>query len=532
MHTQERLSPSHLKTRFRFDLVTMAVVALFSIFLVFLLDTGSLAQWIANHKQTKIDEIVFFGSALLLVAGLLALRKWLGISRLVERYNDAVELSPEISRVKHAQKRDLFGVALALGVSLVLVFFFDTGSIAEWIAQHKESKVDETIVTGLILLIGLLFFSVRRWLELTEQVLRYASLHKKTTQLNREVTLLAELGESLQSCLSVEEAHHLITASAQVLFPGSSGAVCMIASSRDIVEAVATWGNVTLPLTVFEPKDCVALRRGRLHRFNAEPASLACAHLDGNRPAGSMCVPMMAHGEALGLFYVSPAPADADIPLAAEEASSGERLARTLAEQSALSLANLKMREVLKTQSIRDPLTGLFNRRYMEESFGRELRRAARKQSTLGVLMIDIDHFKNLNDTFGHEAGDAVLRSFGTLLQDHFRAEDIVCRYGGEEFTVILPEASLEGAQERSVDLCQAAKKMLVQHKGQMLRPISISIGLAVLGAHGTAAEELLSAADSALYAAKQQGRDRVVVADKGRSIKAKTSLVPTNIAG
>lgn len=181
MHTQERLSSSHLKTKFRFDLVTMAVVALFSIFLVFLLDTGSLAQWIANHKQTKIDEIVFFGSALLLVAGLLALRKWLGISRLVERYNDAVELSPEISRVKHAQKRDLFGVALALGVSLVLVFFFDTGSIAEWIAQHKESKVDETIVTGLILLIGLLFFSVRRWLELTEQVLRYATLHKNNS---------------------------------------------------------------------------------------------------------------------------------------------------------------------------------------------------------------------------------------------------------------------------------------------------------------------------------------------------------------
>lgn len=162
--------------------------------------------------------------------------------------------------------------------------------------------MDETIVTGMILLVGLLFFSIRRWLERTEQVLRYATLHRRTTQLNREVTLLAELGESLQSRLAVEKAHHLIIASTKVLFPGSSGAVCMIASSRDIVEAVATWGNVTLPLTVFEPKDCVALRRRRLHRFDAGPASLACVHLNGNRPAGSMCVPMMAHGEALGLF--------------------------------------------------------------------------------------------------------------------------------------------------------------------------------------------------------------------------------------
>jgi diguanylate cyclase (GGDEF)-like protein len=527
MNTPQEFSASRMKTRFRFDLVSMTFVALLSVFLVFLLDTGSLAQWIANHKHTKIDEVIFFGIILLGVAGLLALRNWLGLSRFVERYDEAVEPVPEITRVKHAQKRDVFGVALAVGAAMVLVFFFDTGSIAEWIAQHKDSKVDETIVTGLILLAGLLFFSIRRWLELTEQVVRYENLHKKTTQLNREITVLGELGESLQSCLSVEEAHQLITASAQVLFPGSSGAVCMIASSRDMVEALATWGSATLPLTVFEPKDCLALRRGRLHRFDAEPASLACIHLGENRQVGAMCVPMMAHGETLGLLYVTPAPGNANKTPATEQVSSEERLARTLAEQSALALANLKMRDALKTQSIRDPLTGLFNRRYMEESFNRELRRATRKQSALGILMIDIDHFKSLNDTFGHEAGDAVLRSFGTLLQEHFRAEDIVCRYGGEEFTVILPEASLEAAHQRSVELCQASKRMLVQHRGQTLRPISISVGVAVLGEHGMAADTLLSAADAALYSAKQQGRDRVIIADRrDQPMKAKPSLL------
>jgi diguanylate cyclase (GGDEF)-like protein len=341
---------------------------------------------------------------------------------------------------------------------------------------------------------------------------------------------MSELGESLQSCLSVEEAHQLITTSAQLLFPGSSGAVCIIANSRDIVEVVATWGNLPPRQSYFDLKDCLALRRGRLHRFESELAGLSCGHLGSQRRIGSLCVPMMAHGETMGLLYVSPCSGDAALPLPNEQVTSEERLARTLAEQSALALANLNMRDALKMQSIRDSLTGLFNRRYMEESFEQELRRAARKQSALGVLMIDIDLFKNLNDTLGHEAGDTVLRSFGALLKDHFRTEDIVCRYGGEEFTVILPETSLEATHERSLELCNATRQMLVQHKGQTLRPISISIGVAILGEHGTTSDTLLAAADSALYLAKKQGRDRVVIADKSiyRITPTPSSVEPT----
>lgn len=224
---------------------------------------------------------------------------------------------------------------------------------------------------------------------------------------------------------------------------------------------------------------------------------------------------MMAHGEAMGLMYLSPYVGGETVTTEIEKVASEERLARTIAEQSALALANLKLRDALKMQSIRDPLTGLFNRRYMEESFERELRRAARRQSGMGVLMIDLDHFKKLNDSMGHDAGDAVLRSFGSLLKDHFRADDIVCRYGGEEFTVILPDASAEEAYKRSIELCAATRRMLVQHKGQMVDSVTISIGVAILGQHGMTTDGLLGAADSALYAAKRQGRDRVIVAGK-----------------
>ena len=118
-------------------------------------------------------------------------------------------------------------------------------------------------------------------------------------------------------------------------------------------------------------------------------------------------------------------------------------MVKTLAEHLALAVANLKLRETLRTQSIRDPLTGLFNRRYMEESLERELRRTIRKKLPLALLMVDVDHFKHFNDTFGHEAGDEILRELARLFQSRLRAEDIACRYGGEEFVLILPDASL-----------------------------------------------------------------------------------------
>jgi diguanylate cyclase (GGDEF)-like protein len=505
-----------LKTVQRWDLLGMSLIAMLGMVLVFLLDTGSVAEWIASHKHTKIDEIVFTALALLIVLWLFSTRKWWDLSRLVTRYEESPQRvhSPELNRMRAAQRRDLFGVALALLFSFVVVFFFDTGSLAQWIAEHKDTKIDEMIVTGVILVIGLLFFSIRRWTELTDQVVRYEELHKQTTRLNREVILLGELSESLQSCLTTDEAYNLITATGEVLFLGSSGAVCVIASSRDTVKIVASWGGVDF--SDFEPKDCWALRRGRLQRFRSDQASLTCTHLANSRGLGSMCVPMMAHGEALGLLYIDIGSSTESHPreIVSEPFTAEERLARTLAEQSALALANLNMRDVLKMQSTRDSLTGLFNRRYMEESLDRELKRAVRKSSSLAVLMIDVDHFKSFNDTFGHESGDAVLRCLGTLLKAQFRGEDIVCRYGGEEFTVILPEASTDVARQRSSALCEASKQMLVQYRGQPLRSISLSIGIAVFGEHGTSADSLLRASDAALYLAKAQGRDQVVVAD------------------
>jgi diguanylate cyclase (GGDEF)-like protein/PAS domain S-box-containing protein len=171
-----------------------------------------------------------------------------------------------------------------------------------------------------------------------------------------------------------------------------------------------------------------------------------------------------------------------------------------------------RVEEALRELSVRDPLTGLFNRRYLEETLNRELWRAARSQRTVGVIMIDIDHFKRFNDAYGHATGDTLLREVGGFLNKNIRGSDIVCRYGGEEFTIILPDATLEITQRRAEFLRHNAKQLKVQYEGEVLEALTISLGVAGFPTHGITGPEILAAADAALYEAKEQGRDQVVV--------------------
>jgi len=185
----------------------------------------------------------------------------------------------------------------------------------------------------------------------------------------------------------------------------------------------------------------------------------------------------------------------------------------TFAGQVGLSIANIRLREALRTQSVRDSLTGLYNRRYLEETLEREVRRAARAAQSLGFLMIDLDHFKSFNDTYGHDAGDAVLRETALFLAKGIRAEDFVCRFGGEEFVVILPTADLESSRARGERLRLKMRELTIMYHGKSLGMVTISVGVAAFPEHGRSPKELMAAADAALYQAKRGGRDRVVVA-------------------
>ena len=332
-------------------------------------------------------------------------------------------------------------------------------------------------------------------------------------QLTHETNVLNEMGDLLQTCMTVEEAYAVIGQSAQELFANESGALCVLNASRNLVEAVAVWGERLGGEHVFTPGECWALRRGQVHLVENTSSGPVCEHVGRAGPSSYLCVPMMAQGESLGVLHLQSGAQTRKQPENASEfTKSKKHLVVNLAEHIALALANLRLREALRRESIRDPLTGLFNRRYMEESLERELRRAERKQRQLGMIMLDLDRFKRFNDSFGHEAGDTLLRKLGAFLLTRTRREDIVCRYGGEEFTIILPEASLEVTRQRAEQLREEAKHLTIQYRGQTLGALTLSLGVAGFPEHSATGADLLRIADVALYRAKSEGSDRVVV--------------------
>ena len=225
-------------------------------------------------------------------------------------------------------------------------------------------------------------------------------------------------------------------------------------------------------------------------------------------------MPLMAHGQPIGLLHVNGSAirtaGDGRVEAPAANIQYTRLLTETVAEQLAMALANLRLREALRAQAIRDPLTGLFNRRYMEESLTREIRRAERMRCSLGCIMVDVDHFKNYNDTWGHAAGDTLLRELATLLQNRVRGSDIVCRYGGEEFTLILPDASLDITTARAEQIRAQASQLRIEGHDNEQPSITLSLGVASYPDHGMDGGSVLRAADRGLYQAKHEGRNRV----------------------
>lgn len=187
---------------------------------------------------------------------------------------------------------------------------------------------------------------------------------------------------------------------------------------------------------------------------------------------------------------------------------------RDITERKEAQDALLKRESLLREQSVRDHLTGLFNRRYMEETLERELLRAMRKHLSVGIIMLDVDGFKRINDTGGHAAGDAILHELGNLLLGYVRGEDIPCRYGGDEFIIVLPDASRAVAGERAQRLCEYTRQFHLQFEAHAREGITLSVGVAVFPEHGSTSTAILQVVDDALYRAKRQGRNRVVVAD------------------
>ncbi len=342
----------------------------------------------------------------------------------------------------------------------------------------------------------------------------------------RDVLLILETNAMLQACRGLDEAYDVLGRLVPSFFPEVSGALALFHASRTVVEVRAAWpapeSGASSPRT-FAPDDCWALRRGQPHEVSGANAPW-CRHVEAAigaqahreppspMPETTLCLPLVAQGQVLGVLHLAS-------PTVIEEDTHHRAL--LVGEQLSLSLANLELREVLRHQSLRDPLTGLFNRRYVEAALEQEVQRAARESQPFSVLMMDVDHFKRFNDTHGHEAGDEVLRAIARLLGQQIRGSDVASRIGGEELLVLLPGAGADGARKRADELRAAIALLEVAHLGADVGPVTISIGVATFPEHGERADALLRAADDALYRAKRAGRNRVVLAGDAQTQRA-----------
>ncbi len=337
-----------------------------------------------------------------------------------------------------------------------------------------------------------------------------------------ELTLVNETSEMLRLCLTQAEAYHAIQRVMERLCPGASGTLSIISSPRDqvdqttplaqvvqaaqatVLNQVAGWGpGESLPER-FAPRECCGLRSGRV--FERSLAGLqVCEHIGTPAPEGSICVPLTAQGETIGLLNLRRHEPDGQARLAARRL-----MIVTLAEHFSLAVANLRTQQNLHELSLRDPLTGAYNRRHLSEVFERELSRARRQQQPVGVLMLDVDHFKQFNDTHGHETGDEVLRLVARSILTTIRGEDVLCRYGGEEFALILPGAPIEAVLSRAESIRDNVRQQSAMFHGGRAGQVTLSIGIAMFPTDSMQQAQLLAHADQALYQAKHNGRDRV----------------------
>ncbi len=327
-------------------------------------------------------------------------------------------------------------------------------------------------------------------------------------QMNAEMMLLGNMTHLLQACVTEEEAYATISEFIEKLFPHQSGVIYLINESKNMMQAMKSWGADFSNTEFFSPCECWALRSGREYLFDRTQNNLPCKHYHANSEQ-SLCIPLVAQGDTLGMLYFESSSQQTKLN------SAKFKLGMNLGKHIGLALANLKLRHTLEHQSIRDPLTGLYNRRYLEEFLDQQIQRVQRNHQPFALLMIDVDHFKQFNDTFGHDAGDRILQELGKMLHEQLRGSDVACRYGGEELTLILPDISWENAKKRAEEIRQEIKQLNVKSGKQLLGHITASFGVALFPDDGLTAVALFESADAALYRAKAQGRDRVVMASK-----------------
>jgi diguanylate cyclase (GGDEF)-like protein len=366
--------------------------------------------------------------------------------------------------------------------------------------------------------------------ELRESNDRLTGVLRRLESHNREMEVLGEMGHLFQACRDPEEAYEVAVGHIRRLLEGTSGALYLFRSSRNTLEWVVEWKAAGQFGQSFVPDDCWALRRGKAHVTIRDNAAVGCRHHSLAKGTKGICLPISASGEILGVLCLHAPDEGGAVPGCNTEEVMPFLTA--VAENLALAIANIRFREILRNQALRDQLTGLYNRRFLEETMELELHRAARNGDPFSLIMVDVDRFKEFNDANGHDAGDAVLSGIGTYMQKHLRKGDIPCRFGGEEFAVLMPKADPASAARCAEELREGIESLAIQHDGKDIGSVTVSCGVATFPAHAEDKKDLLRAADQALYASKGNGRNRVTLAEERVATPPRSSDSSNSVEG
>ena len=368
------------------------------------------------------------------------------------------------------------------------------------------------VILSIGFLVGTSYLSNRRINLRVEE--EQTKQDERIRQRTNEIELMHRLANMLAACNNMVEAQKIVSDVLPRILGNVNGSVSLMRASRNQLVTQLDWGEEWPGSRSFAPDECWSLRKGRVYQSNDEFHTLSCEHMENVGDNQTLCIPLTAHGNTIGIMHLYFGSSEVEI----DEIT--EQLAFSVAEHLGLALANLSLQEKLRSQALSDPLTGLFNRRFFEQKLTEHAMNSATSEQPLSLLMLDLDHFKRFNDNFGHDAGDFVLKEISALLKRGVGDDEIACRLGGEELAVLLPQSNMKQATEFANTLCEAVRSLHLEHKGLSLGQLGVSIGVSTYPKPSSDMESLVKMADQALYMAKDLGRSRVVNYDEYRTHK------------
>ncbi|WP_295898660.1 diguanylate cyclase [uncultured Vibrio sp.] len=404
-------------------------------------------------------------------------------------------------RYSETLDKDFFYVAVYKPIEIegTRAYYFSRASIS---ADALNSQVAHmrlallSILLAAMMLVGAIAFMVLRWAAAStkeKQLCLENEIARKTQQIER----MYELDSLLNASSDLEDAGKVVSKLIPSLLAHTSGAISIYKPSRNQLKLQLFWGAEWQDSQYFNAEQCWALRKGHEHLSHLDSSQVDCEHFSQPKSHATLCIPLIAHGETIGVMHVLKAAfEDADVANA-----------KAIAKRLAMSIANIELKTSLRHLAFKDPLTRLYNRRYLFEALSQWVAASRHKHTEIGIIMIDLDHFKLLNDEYGHDVGDQVLVAISQFYLEAVNASDIVCRYGGEEFCIAVPEANPADLKTLAQTLCEGMGEVSIDIDNTQKVKVTGSIGVAVFSNACSSIEHTITEADAALYRAKEDGR-------------------------